>query len=217
MALIKPFLRHINKTKALIIDIRGNGGGDSAYWSNNLVPMLINHDYACSAYDTFRGGSFCEQFLKERLGEGYKELSPISDIIHLKNIPPEIKTDFKYYTKDHMMAFPKDSINYKGKIYLLVDNGVFSSAEMFAVFCKGSKFATIVGTRTGGDGIGFDPAVCALPNSGFIISFPQMMGLTADGTCNFEYGTKPDISVPTAVNPDLSKDVAVQKIIALNN
>lgn len=215
MKIIKPFLASIKKTKAIIIDIRKNGGGDSAYWSDNLVPMLINHTYFCEDYDAYRGGSFCEPFIKQEFGASYKDLRPVSDILYLKNIPPEIKTDFKYYTERQTNISPKDSINYKGKIYLLVDNGVFSSAEMFAAFCKSSKFATIVGTRTGGDGIGFDPAVCVLPNSGYLFRFPQMMGLTSDGTCNFEYGTKPDISVSTTINVDLSKDVAVNKIIAL--
>ena len=70
-----------------------------------------------------------------------------------------------------------------------------------------------MGERTGGDGIGISPAICVLPNSGLIFSYPQEMGLFADGTCDFDYGTAPDIEVPAAVGSDLSSDGAVQAVV----
>ena len=40
---------------------------------------------------------------------------------------------------------------------------------MLANFLKQSKAATIVGGVSGGDGIGSDPVLFALPNSGIVI------------------------------------------------
>ena len=40
MKIIKPFLKSIGSSRAIIIDIRGNSGGDSRYWSDNIVPMV---------------------------------------------------------------------------------------------------------------------------------------------------------------------------------
>ncbi len=59
-----------------------------------------------------------------------------------------------------------DPIGFDGKIYLIVNNKVYSAAESFASFCKDSDFATLVGGTTGKDGIGTNPLVFSLPNSG---------------------------------------------------
>ena len=65
--------------------------------------------------------------------------------------------------------------------------------ESFAAFSKETKWATLVGTTTGGDGIGMTPAVASLPNSGLVFRFPMSMGINSDGTINEETHTKPDI------------------------
>lgn len=219
MKIIKPFLNNIKNYKALIIDIRGNGGGGSEYWSNNIVPMLINKPLDDTQYIAYRGGGFVEQFVKCRLGGGFENRQPISNLEqeNLKNLPPELKKDFKYYFINRIHYAPQDSIGFNGKIYLLIDGNVFSSAEAFATFAKSTGFATLVGENTGGDGIGIDPAICALPNSGYIFRFPQQMGLTSDGSCDFEHKTDPDIKVSANKNSNLSNDEAVQTVLKLVN
>ncbi|MDR3595618.1 S41 family peptidase [Clostridium sp.] len=218
MKIIKPYLEQIKNYNDLIIDIRGNGGGDDKYWIDNIVPMLINEPLKEKLYLAFRGGDFLEPFVENRMG-GYKKLEPISDIYdeNLKNLPPELKEDFKYYLKIISNYEPKNSVGFKGKIYLLVDKYVFSSSEEFAIFAKSTGFATLVGEKTGGDGLGDDPAVCALPNSGYVFRFTQEMGLVSDGACNFENKTEPDIIVPAEGNSDISKDQVIQTVLKLVN
>lgn len=219
MKIIKPFLQDIKNYKSLIIDIRGNGGGDSGYWSDNIVPMLINKPIDYTEYTAYRGGSFVEQFIKSRSGFGYDKLEPIPNINkeNLKNLSPELEKDFKYYSKDIATYKPENSVGFKGKIYLLIDGEVFSSSEAFAVFAKSTGFATLVGERTSGDGIGSDPALCVLPNSGYIFSFSEQMGLTEDGTCNFEYKTEPDIITSAKMDPNFSNDEAVQYVLKVTD
>lgn len=217
MKTIKPFLESIKDYKGLIIDIRGNGGGDTRYWTDNIVPMLINNKVECIYYSAFRGGDFTEAFLESRHGIGYEGLGSISDITggKLKNIPPELSKDFKYYDESRIILNPKNSIGFNGKIYLLTDGVVFSSAEAFSVFAKSTGFATLVGETTGGDGIGSDPAVCTLPNSGYVFRFTKEMGLTSDGTCNFEHKTVPDIKVPAKIGESFNEDEAIQTVLKL--
>lgn len=72
---------------------------------------------------------------------------------------------------------------------------VFSSSEGFAQFCKTTKWATIVGERTGGDGIGSDPSIIRLPESGILLCYPSLIGLNHDGSLNSEERTIPDVKI----------------------
>ena len=60
---------------------------------------------------------------------------------------------------------------FKGDLYLLVDEGVYSAAEGMANFCKNAKIAKLVGKKTGGDGVtlGLINDVC--PNSGLVFTY----------------------------------------------
>lgn len=93
-------------------------------------------------------------------------------------------------------AAPSQKPVFSGRFWVLTDPYVYSASEQFAVFCKDSGFATLVGQRTGGDGVGTSPMICVLPNSGVVYQFSIMNGVNLDGGSNEELGTAPDIEVP---------------------
>lgn len=218
MKTIQPYLEGTKDYKALIIDIRGNGGGTNEYWAD-MVERLINEPMEDRYYMAFRGGKFEEEFFKEMYGSGFEKLTPISEVDkeNFQNSPPELKKDFKYYDKFISRFEPNNPIGFKGKIYLLVDKHVFSASEQFASFAKSTGFAILVGEKTGGDGIGFEPVICSLPNSGYLFRFSQEMGLTSSGSCNFENKTEPDIVVSPEKNSNISGDKAIQTVLKLLN
>jgi hypothetical protein len=214
---INEFLNSVKNYETLIIDIRGNGGGGENYWKDYIVPLLINKPVQCNNYLLFRGGDYSDKFIKSRFNDN--SLIPINNITNenLSNMPPETLSTFKTYVKNTYTISPNNSINFKGKIYLLVDGDVYSSSEAFAVFSKSTNFATLVGEKTGGDGIGIDVALCMLPNSGFVFVYAQTMGLTYNGTCNEEYKTEPDIKVSAKRGDNLLNDEAIKKVLQLSN
>lgn len=213
--IIASFFNKIKDFKALVIDIRGNGGGDDRYWSDNIVSMLTDKDLNCNWYNLYRGGKYAEPFIFARTGSKYDKLPPVSDLINgkLKAYPTEIESDFKYYTTGGKIVKSKKYVDYKGDIYLLVDRGVYSSAEMFAAFSKDTGFAALVGETTGGDGIGMDPILCVLPNSGYILRFPSIMGLNSEGICNEEFKTRPDVKISASKNENLLNDECVKYVL----
>ncbi|MRN54229.1 S41 family peptidase [Paenibacillus monticola] len=211
---IREFLTEVKDYKTLLIDIRGNGGGSTNYWRLYIVPLLINKPVNYSTYYLYRGGEYAEAFLQPRHLVG---LDPIVEISkkNLPNIPPEATTMFKDFMTVSDDVQPIKSVGFKGKIYLLVDHAVFSASEGFAAFAKGSGFATVVGAQTGGDGLGADPLLAALPNSGYVFRFSLEMGLTSDGSCNEEVKTIPDVEVEPDTTKPLLEQPAIQKVLEL--
>lgn len=191
---IKGYLEGIKDYPALIIDIRENGGGNSRYWSNFLMPLIIDRPYSQSTYTFVKDGPLLSRYSKQ---SGLKKVT--ESIIEDFSFPKEtmeMVSDFSYFSARRSRLVPnKDSINFKGKIYLIVDKNVYSSSEGFASFAKESNMATLVGERTGGDGIGSDPMFVGLPNSGFILRFSKEMGVTEKGSINELDQTEPDILI----------------------
>lgn len=172
----------------LLIDIQGNGGGSMAYWMKLIVPYLLIEERSYTNIIAFRNSQHYYRFA----GEDFSTF-PI-DSINLDGLPPELKTNGYLFRKINGTIFPNNnSVSYAGNIYLLVDNEVYSSSESFAVFCKKTGFAYVAGHQTSGDGIGQDPFLLTLPQSGIVIRYTGEMGLNADGSSSEEMGTIPDI------------------------
>lgn len=192
---ILDFLRKASTCDALIIDIRGNGGGSTNYWMNNLVAPLTSKTLKSEAYLLFRNSNYLKPFMKRKMFVGIHGLKPLTELTPAGDIPIYFENNDGVFKSMESSVSPSGTTGFAGKIYLLVDKYVFSSAEAFAVFAKSTGWATLVGTDTGGDGIGIDPVVFALPNSGLIVRFPCEMGVTPDGKPNEETATIPDIYV----------------------
>lgn len=192
---IYEFLKSIKGYPYLIIDIRGNGGGNPDYWQENIVAPLIDNNFKVENYSVFKGSNYALNFYKPRYKSKGIVINSIKVLPDNKNYPEEVKRDFKYCAAITEIIKPKNPVGFKGKIFLLVDRNVFSSSETFAMFAKYSKWATLVGEKTGGDGIGVDPILMTLPNSGLVVRFSGEMGLNSDGTSNAEMKTKPDIEL----------------------
>lgn len=207
---IRKFYEKIKDYNKLIIDIRGNGGGSDLYWMKNVIEPLSKDKISVDNY-IFTRGNYGKSFYKARR----LRQSPVSSIRKsiLENFPEEIKMDFDHYHIYTRTIKPKDPIDFNGKIYLLVDKGVYSSSESFAAFCKDSGFATLVGSTTGGDGIGMDPLFFSLPNSGILIRFSSFLALNGDGTINEEVQTTPNIEIDSKVGISYEEDKAIQYVI----
>lgn len=196
--LIKTFLEDLEDFDSLIIDIRGNTGGSTKYWTQYLVPALINEQVVSYQYLCFRGGAYAERFITHRLGYDYAELNAIDDdfLTNLSgNVPDEIRTEFDYYYERRKTIEPVAEEGYSGDIYLLVDRYVASSSEDFLQFVRDTNMALIIGEFTSGETSGFDSLLLRLPNSGYVIQFPGAMLLNSTGMNVQETKVAPDIHV----------------------
>ncbi|MDR7855326.1 S41 family peptidase [Tissierella sp.] len=215
---ISKFLKDVEGYEKLIIDIRGNGGGYNVYWTN-IVELLTDETLTAKYHVFFKDGH------RNNL-DVYKvrNLRVISELDEetLNQFPHEVK-DFDFYNTYSIRINPwnksldtSDLIDFNGKIYLLVDKGVFSASEKFASFAKDSGFATLVGETTGGDRVFEEIPLYFLYNSKFVIRYSRELGINADGTINMETKTTPHIYVDPTPHEDFNKDECIQAVIKDN-
>lgn len=219
---VKEFLREVQNYKKLIIDIRGNSGGYDSYWEY-IVSLLINESINYSYYSFFKDSHINKYKHSPYKLWNSKSINSLDEKI-LSQFPEEVRTDFDYYIKYTITLNPRavnvnssDYIDFKGRVYLLVDSKVFSSAEKFASFAKDTGFATLVGETTGGDRVFEEIPLIYLPKSKFVIRFSRELGINSDGTINMETGTTPHIKVDPAPHEDFTKDKCIQAVIKDSN
>jgi len=176
----------------LIIDVRGNPGGNDYYWLENIAGPLLKEKVKSTIYHAYRtDGEYLECWRKEF---GVTDRHPKDS---LSNLPPEVLTNEYELYKLVYNYEPTTTVDFDGEIIVLTDWYVCSSSEAFSVFCKQTGFATLYGTNTGGDGIGHQ-AYFALPNSKLVIEMSAAIGLNEEGFANEEFHTVPDVYYESA-------------------
>ena len=141
-----------NKSKALIIDLRDNGGGRLSeitdlysYLADSSFVFLQKSKVASKtslfATDYFKGGGIISKTLKAVFSPLYYGFTFFR--VH-KN------EDGNYYYKSGSKPSKKNENSFKGKIYVLINGGSFSASSIISSNLKGSKRATFVGEETGG-------------------------------------------------------------------
>ena len=216
MKIIGDYINTLEDYKALIIDIRGNSGGDDMYW-RSIVSKIISDDIENNGYLAFRSDS---KIMKDYVDKREIRVDSIENLPKelLENAPREIMTDFSEFMESTVVIESDNNSKFKGNIYLLVDNIVYSSSESFSIFCKDSGFATLIGEKTGGDGGGIDPILFDLENSGLIIRMASDMYLTGQGICNEEFKTTPDYEISDVTRTEnFEDDKCIQKVLELEN
>ncbi|MDU5262582.1 MAG: S41 family peptidase [Clostridium celatum] len=216
MKIIGDYINKLEDYKALIIDIRGNSGGDDMYW-RSIVSKVASDDIESKGYLAFRSDN---KIMKDYIDKREIRVDSIDNLPKelLENAPKDIMTDFSEFMESTVVIESDNKSKFKGNIYLLVDDAVYSSSESFSIFCKDSGFATLIGEKTGGDGGGIDPILFDLENSGLIIRMASDMYLTGQGICNEEFKTKPDYEVSDVTRTkNFEDDKCIQKVLELEN
>jgi len=154
ITLTNEILQHSKEfLKSVIIDIRGNYGGNDETWIS-ILSLLSNNPFFYKSSLVLRDHPTTRErypMAKESINFSY------------------LGTDFNYIILENIMdtIFPnKENLNYNGNIYLLVDQDIFSSAGSFSSLNKSNSRIITIGTPTGRYvGRGINPDVFILPNS----------------------------------------------------
>ena len=195
-AALWDFYRQAADCTDLIIDLTDNSGGSELYWQQLLAVPLTDRPLSCTHYALLADSDNNRPYIQDAFSP--EELHPISELPDLPKLERDGIQAATHFVESSLSVEPAaERAPFRGRIWVLVGPAVYSASESFAVFCQETGFATLVGTPTGGDGIGaLDPVFLQLPNSGILVQFTMMFGLNSDGSSSEEAGTTPDILSP---------------------
>ena len=180
-----PDARHI------VFDITDNRGGSDCYWSRVLVAPLggswtheIVNWMKATPLAVGQVGAGNMRPLDEWTGEVpvfVTELGLTHWAVETESVPPA----------------PRDvpALQTDARRWVLINGETYSAADGFALFCRDTGWATLVGWPTRGEGAkSGSPAVVRLPNTGLLFRFSVLAAANDDGSLNAEVGTRPDFT-----------------------
>lgn len=179
----------------LIIDIRGNTGGNDAIW-NPLVNLLADHTPSKPWKILFRNTEQNRELKKEMtdlVKRGSKDsrlFIPISDNEDEEQLPP--------------------SFNSPAKVAVVVDSRTASSAETFVRFIKDYCSRGIIygHDNTSGANLSGNVAPFRLPHSGITCYYPTCVDATFPQHLEKrQLGIKPDVTIMIPLPPSLNDNV----------
>ncbi|MCL2528023.1 MAG: S41 family peptidase [Defluviitaleaceae bacterium] len=181
---ILPFLQEVQDFNHLILDVRGNRGGLEMYFNEIILRRLINEPVEIGTREFFSGGDLAAGIMDAALQTMLymesafdwqevvsAEIVPIGDFLAENNMPYFNRGDLA--SLDYVLlslveiAPAYDSINFGGKVWLLVDGMSMSASVLAAETMIYTGLATIVGENTSGV-MGSSHVYIALPNTGII-------------------------------------------------
>ncbi len=186
--------------KHLIIDFRGNGGGDSQL-GDELIKYLsdlpfIQYQKAIAKVSAISREEFNYAYKKDTL----------------------IVRELANSTKHMIQPYPKKR-RFSGAVYVLIDGGTYSSAGSTVWCIDHYDLAIMIGSETGGTGVHYGyPVKRKLPNTGltYFISHMKWYQIGADDTSC--HGVFPDYKIDVSVEDILNKrDAALQLAFDLIN
>lgn len=176
----------IKNASHLIIDLRGNPGGDNSF-SDGMVAYFANNPFW-----------FCSKFLVKTSSQTRKFWEQVNDTL-LADLKEKILThkDGEIFEAsiDRHLPVP-DSLLFKGKVFVLVNRYSFSNAVTTAAMIQDYKFGTLIGEQTADL-----PTTYAavhqfnLPHTGIAVIYPKAFMVRPN--CNKLFkGVMPDHVVP---------------------
>ncbi len=167
----------------LIIDIRDNGGGHNIItaWFEQYI-FHQPHNDGDSAIVKVSNELIATGKVKKKLG-------------HIK----DVKAGKTYTIISGLRQLKELPLRYKGKTYLLTNNGTFSAAQGFASAYRCYGQGIIIGEETGGATVNFgDVHIFRLPNSGLKIMTSWEQAFSSCGIDN-QRGVIPDFIVKNSI------------------
>jgi len=173
------------KPRSLIIDLRGNPGGDNSF-SDPMVAYVADRAFRfCSSFEV-RTSQVTKDFWK---GVEDPNLAGLKRDILAQENGRRFKADLAY-------AEPRaDAERYHGRVYVLIDRFSYSNAVTTAAIFQDYQFGILVGEATADVPTTYGAAhQFTLPNTKFTVMYPKALIVRPSGDASAQ-GVRPDHAV----------------------
>jgi C-terminal processing protease CtpA/Prc len=177
-------LIHNKNTQNLIIDLRGNPGG-AATFSNPMIAYF--------ATEPFIGGS--RMFIRtskinKKFWEGVTDTSRFLKDIKKEILSRENGNRFEIPLTEYKFQPRKDSLKFKGNVYVLINRFSFSEAIVISAMIQDYGFGRLIGEQTTPVMYG-NARQFKLPNTQMTVTFPASYFIRVNGDTSLK-GIIPD-------------------------
>ncbi|MEM6378474.1 MAG: S41 family peptidase [Bacteroidota bacterium] len=210
-----------NSTTRLVIDLRGNGGGD-----DRLCSMLLH--YLTDKPYRFYGGQ--HRKVSKQYNQYFRYASNNGWLLRQVPYGPGVALFFsRHPTESKTFSSPKvgkeiklqkvkdNSLRFQGTCYFIIDNGTYSSAVSLANAVEDYNLGTLVGQPSGsipnehGEIMNFK-----LPNSGLMIYLPSAFYVRANGDITNPNPVLPKMLIPRRTLAKMSTSEVAEYIKQAN-
>lgn len=196
------------RIKRLVIDLRGNPGGNNAL-AVDLLKYLVRSSFVLTK--SARARVVLPSFMSAVAGS-----SAHFDTTQVKRLADGTLTQASATLGPQQ---PYRQHRFRGQLVLLVDGGTFSAASNFAASLRAQRRVLIVGQETGGTEAGLNGGVISrveLPHTHLMLQLPHFRLLTACAAPQVGRGVRPDVEiVPTPQQVASHTDAILSQLPAL--
>jgi C-terminal processing protease CtpA/Prc len=202
---------HDQPPRALVVDLRRNGGGDSRL-GDELLQYVAHEPWRQSSRKEWKMSDRYRDFLKSYLRAWIRWL-PVQ-YLHPTGWRMWSAEDGEIVVIDEDLEQPRDEpLRFDGPVAFLVGPGTFSAAKSLAAAVKDYQLALLVGEETGGQLNGFGEAYpFRLPRTQLAGQVASARFVRPNGDASTRGGVQPDVVVRPA--PDAKYDVVLEAAIA---
>jgi C-terminal processing protease CtpA/Prc len=174
---LRQAFAELRATPALILDLRGNGGGSDA----------LGHFLAHFLCDTDAHPVYYELWTRQS-----EDLLALPEFAYRTNFPaslPERRSPIRLLAEKGIQRYP-------GKLAVLMDEGCFSACDCFLNYLSAAAPETLFVGRPNGAGAGAPRPILTLPHSKMVVTFCVMQVWNPKGRLIESRPLTPTVPVP---------------------
>jgi hypothetical protein len=203
---LKYSFKQINQNKItnLIIDVRDNPGGDSGQ-AEKLLSYLTQDSFPITNTVKARASLQFKSKMKERIPRVIRWL-PLQYFDKRGRKIWRAKEGSLITIEEAPLKPKNKSQRFTGDLYLMINEGTFSSASIFASAFKREKLGVLIGRETGGEGrvMFAEPLTFKLQHTQLTLSVSSMIFfLRSENAKESSVGVVPNIVVQKNINDEV--------------